>query len=427
MDGLLGNLFGIEEEDPLLRLLPPEQRQLLMNQARGQGMTNLGLALLQAGGPTRAPTGIGARLGQAGMQAMQANQGVMDRGLERLMAARKLAEEQRQLERRAKFQEEIPTLMQQQMVQPAVVDAQGRPGAGVVPQPVAMTSFDRNKAAQLLMKYPEFAQNIKGIEDLLGPQDVKLGAGERIYNRQTGQLMFEGGEKPEAMSEYQRLLAQRDKFPPESETYKALTARINKLVEADKGQNISVSVNAGGTFFKELAGGLAGNVNTIIQGGQTAQKNLQTISQIRGALPTAITGTAADFRLGVARAAETLGLGGKDNEERLRNTSTLIQGLAQNELQAAEAMKGQGQITEAERLIIRRAASGDIKFTRPELEALTNALEKVANYRIGIARNTVNTLRQSPEASMFAPFLPNFDVAPTGGLPPGVTVTPVRR
>jgi hypothetical protein len=338
-----------------------------------------------------------------------------------------LAEEQRQLERRAKFQEEIPTLMQQQMVQPAVVDAQGRPGAGVVPQPVAMTSFDRNRAAQLLMQYPEFAQNIKGIEDLLGPQDVKLGAGERIYNRQTGQLMFEGAEKPEAMSEYQRLLAQRDKFPPDSETYKALTARINKLVEADKGQNVNVSVNAGGTFLKGLAEGMAGNVNTVIQGGQTAQKNLQTISQIRGALPKAITGTAADFRLGVARAAETLGLGGKDNEERLSNTSTLIQGLAQNELQAAEAMKGQGQITEAERLIIRRAASGDIKFTRPELEALTNALEKVANYRIGIARNAVNTLRQSPEASMLAPFLPNFDAAPTGGLPPGVTVTPVRR
>jgi hypothetical protein len=427
MDGLLGNLFGVQEEDPLLRLLPPQERARLQQQSRSQAQTNLGLALLQAGGPTRTPTGAGALLGQAGMQAMQANQGIMDRNLERLMAARKLAEEQRQLERRAKFQEEIPTLMQQRTVQPDAVDAQGRPGAGVVPQPVTMTSFDRNKAAQLLMQYPEFAQNIKGIEDLLGPQDVKLAPGERIYNRQTGQLMFEGGEKPEAMSEYQRLLAQRDKFPPESETYKALTARIKKLVEADKGQNVNVSVNAGGTFYKELAGGLAGNINTVIQGGQTAQKNLQTISQIRGALPTAITGTAADFRLGVARAAETLGLGGKDNEERLRNTSTLIQGLAQNELQAAEAMKGQGQITEAERMIIRRAASGDIKFTKPELEALTNALEKVANYRIGTARNAVNTLRQSPEAAMFAPFLPNFDAAPSGGLPPGVTVTPVRR
>jgi hypothetical protein len=100
MDGLLGNLFGIEEEDPLLAMLPPEQRARLQQQARGQGMTNLGLALLQAGGPSRTPTGIGSRLGQAGMQAMQANQGVMDRGLERLMAARKFQQEEKTRELR---------------------------------------------------------------------------------------------------------------------------------------------------------------------------------------------------------------------------------------------------------------------------------------------------------------------------------------
>ena len=96
MDGLLGNLFGYQEEDPLLALLPPEQRARLQQQARGQGMTNLGLALLQAGGPSRTPTGIGSRLGQAGIQAMQANQGVMDRGLERMLAARKLQQEESQ-------------------------------------------------------------------------------------------------------------------------------------------------------------------------------------------------------------------------------------------------------------------------------------------------------------------------------------------
>jgi hypothetical protein len=59
-------------------------------------MTNLGLALLQAGGPSRTPTGIGSRLGQAGMQAMQANQGVMDRNLERMLAARKMQQDEAQ-------------------------------------------------------------------------------------------------------------------------------------------------------------------------------------------------------------------------------------------------------------------------------------------------------------------------------------------
>jgi hypothetical protein len=96
MDGLLGNLFGIQEEDPLLAMLPPEQRARLQAQTRSQGITNLGLALLQAGGPTRTPGGFGQALGQAGMQAMQANQGLMDRGLERMLAARKIQQEETQ-------------------------------------------------------------------------------------------------------------------------------------------------------------------------------------------------------------------------------------------------------------------------------------------------------------------------------------------
>ena len=100
MNGLLGNLFGIQEEDPLLAMLPPEQRARLQAQTRSQGITNLGLALLQAGGPTRTPGGVGAMLGQAGMQAMQANQGLMDANLQRLLAARKLQEEQASQQRR---------------------------------------------------------------------------------------------------------------------------------------------------------------------------------------------------------------------------------------------------------------------------------------------------------------------------------------
>lgn len=105
MNGLLGNLFGIQEEDPLLAMLPAAQRARLQQQVRGQGMTNLGLALLQAGGPTTVPTGFGARLGQAGMQALQANQGLMDRGLERMLAARKLQMEQMQLQRQQQMRE----------------------------------------------------------------------------------------------------------------------------------------------------------------------------------------------------------------------------------------------------------------------------------------------------------------------------------
>ena len=197
MDGLLGNLFGIQEEDPLLRLLPPEQRQLLMNQAREQGTTNLGLALLQAGGPTTVPGGFGQRLGQAGMQAMQANQGLMDKGLERLMAARKLQQEQAQLLRKEEFRNALPGLFKTQTVEQ--MDAYGRPGAGEVRPPETTTAFDQNAAMRLAMQYPEFAKDyfggVSSVRDLFKPVTEKIGEGETLYDVRTGKPIAQGTPK----------------------------------------------------------------------------------------------------------------------------------------------------------------------------------------------------------------------------------------
>jgi hypothetical protein len=194
MDGLLGNLFGIEEEDPLLAMLPPEQRARLQQQARGQGMTNLGLALLQAGGPSRTPTGIGSRLGQAGMQAMQANQGVMDRGLERLMAARKMQQEQEQVKRREQFRQAIPGLFTTQTVTPPVVDAQGRPGAGEVRPPVTTTGFDQDAAMRLAMEYPELAKDyfsgISSVRDMFKTERKTATVGNTIVDVNTGDVIY---------------------------------------------------------------------------------------------------------------------------------------------------------------------------------------------------------------------------------------------
>lgn len=422
MNGLLGNLFGVQEEDPLLALLPPEQRARLLAQTRSQGIANLGLALLSRG-VSDVPVSFAQTLGQAGMQAQQANQGLMDANLQRLLAARKLAEEQRQLAEREKFKAAIPNLFGTQTVQPEAVDVEGRPGAGVVPQPVTQTTFNQQKAMELAMQYPQLAKDYFGglqeVRKFMKPETVSVQAGERVYNPLTGELMFEGGEKPESKPEIQRLLEQRQNYNPDSETYKALSARINKLTEVTPPASTNVVVNTGQTFFKELANQFGTDFAQRIAGGQVAQRNLQTLGQIRSAIPKAITGTGANIRLEAARLAETLGVGGKDNTERLAQTSTLIQGLAQNELQAAEQMKGQGQITEAERLIIRRAASGDINFTGPELNALVNALEKVANYRLQSAKGAVSTLRSNPAAKELVPFLPDFG----GGMPTGARVT----
>lgn len=95
MVDFFSGLLGIEE-DPLLAMLPPEQRAQLMARTRQQGVQNLGLQLLQAGGPTTTPGGIGSRLGGAIMGAQQSSQGMMDRNLERLLTSRRLQQEETQ-------------------------------------------------------------------------------------------------------------------------------------------------------------------------------------------------------------------------------------------------------------------------------------------------------------------------------------------
>lgn len=107
MDGLLGNLFGVQQEDPLLALLPPEQRARLQAQTRSQGIANLGLALLSRG-VSDVPVSFAQSLGQAGMQAMQANQGLMDRNLERLLTSRRLQQEEATRSAREAAIEKLP-------------------------------------------------------------------------------------------------------------------------------------------------------------------------------------------------------------------------------------------------------------------------------------------------------------------------------
>jgi hypothetical protein len=162
-------------------------------------MTNLGLALLQAGGPTTVPGGIGQRLGQAGMQAMQANQGVMDRNLERLMAARRMQQEQEQLKRREQFRQAIPGLFTTQTVTPSVVDEQGRPGAGEVRPPVTTTGFDQDAAMRLAAEYPEFARDyfggVSSVRDFFKPVTEKIGEGETLIDVRTGKPIAQGTPK----------------------------------------------------------------------------------------------------------------------------------------------------------------------------------------------------------------------------------------
>lgn len=168
--------------------------------------------------------------------------------------------------------------------------------------------------------------------------------------------------------------------------------------------NVSQTVNTEKSFLGPLAGKVAGMVADSATAAQAAQSALGTIGQIRQALPNSFTGPGADARVVLSRLQGALGVGGANDEEKLANTAKLVQGLAQAELDAAQQMKGQGQITEAERALIARAAAGSLGMMPGEIMALTVALEKVARAKIAAHQRNVQSLGQMEGAGPILPF-----------------------
>ena len=169
----------------------------------------------------------------------------------------------------------------------------------------------------------------------------------------------------------------------------------------------SVNVNtATKPMMTEIGKGVGEKVVSDFNGAQAASQTLNNVAQIRTGLGKAILGPGSSVRVKLGQIGELLGVNGKDSTEQLQNTRSVIQGLARQELAAAGSMKGQGQITEAERGILRRAESGDIsELTAPELNTLLGALEKTAKYRIGLHNQNLERLRQDPNAAGVADYM----------------------
>lgn len=169
----------------------------------------------------------------------------------------------------------------------------------------------------------------------------------------------------------------------------------------------NVAVNTEKSFLNELAGGMGKQVDASLAQARGASDSLRTIGQLSDILSSGkvMAGPATKPAMLLTQLGSQLGLAGKDANETLQKTRAAMQQMAQLELDAAAQMKGQGQITENERDIIRRAASGDISMTLPELKTLTASLEKTARYRIERHNQNVQPLLANPNAAALAPFL----------------------
>lgn len=204
------------------------------------------------------------------------------------------------------------------------------------------------------------------------------------------------------------------------------TALIDVKRSIAKSGAANVNVNtANKPMLTELGKGVGEGITNAWMGAQSAAGTLQNVAQMRTGLNNAFVGPTANQRISLAQIGEVLGVNGATTTEKLENTRNIMQGLARQELSAAGQMKGQGQITESERGILRKAESGQInELTKPELNVLLGALEKTANARISMHNQNLQRLKRDPAAAGVADYM-NVEVpsvvnkpnpsAPSGG------------
>lgn len=116
-------------------------------------------------------------------------------------------------------------------------------------------------------------------------------------------------------------------------------------------------------------------------------------------------GPLADKRVTLAQVGQVLGVGGKDDAEKLTNTRQAVRGLAELTLQGRQQMKGQGAITESEGKLAEKAMSGDIsQLTVPEIRQLARASERAARFNHAEHVRKLTVMQNNPELQQLSPF-----------------------
>jgi hypothetical protein len=141
------------------------------------------------------------------------------------------------------------------------------------------------------------------------------------------------------------------------------------------------SIRAVDSALKSQTKNLSEMENSMYDDASTAGSNLAGYQTLRTALKGVQTGGDIKSTIGRALASATgLNIAGNDAAAiDLANTE-----FSKLELKAAEAMKGQGQITESERAILKNSV-GNIRTQPQALEAILGVLEATENRKISMA------------------------------------------
>lgn len=197
----------------------------------------------------------------------------------------------------------------------------------------------------------------------------------------------------------QELIDYQSLTPEQKNTFNALQV-LKKPPAAVTNVNVT-------NLEKGAQGELAKLLPDLYDQANAAAAQLTEIPRYRKALESAITGPLAEQRLAIAQVASSLGFSG---DKAVNATRELIQGNAEMALRSRSMLTGQGSITENEQKLLIKARSGDISFTKSELNTLFNVFERAARAQYEKSTRLLSSAsKQSPTAQMF---LENVVAAP---------------
>jgi hypothetical protein len=432
----LGNIFGGGglggTPSGLDALLTEDQRKLL-----GRNATlSAAAALLQASGRSTTPISLGQALGSALQAGQQGYQQARAGSLQDLLLGEKLKESQAERARQTAYTNlfsNAPTggLTPAQASLAAPVQTAGRVGptpdraalmtAAPAPQQGGPFSFLNQTQRALLsgMKpeqgLPEILKMSQAAEEYGPPTPVVMN-GKTVmvqYNKQGQPRIAQGVMPYEAQSPDIRAVEYISGTPLAGTG----TAGIGQVGEYRKQiaptTKVDVKIPPGQSQFLAGAGTETIKVlGDLTAGARSANETLANVDRMLPALDKAIVGPAADYRTAMLRIAQQLNVAGADATEQLANTRTVVQGLAQQELDAAAQMRGQGSLTEGERGILKRAAAGDQTLSAAEIRQALASAQKTARYRLTTQEDYLKRAMKIPGFEQFAPM---YEVTPYGG------------
>jgi hypothetical protein len=400
-----GLLFG-GMDGGLNEYLTDAQRQAMQRQA----MLSAAAALLKSSGRSTTPISIGQALGQ-GLEAgaagyQQAQQGA----IAQLMTKQKLDEAKRAQQAQLAYQNLLtgqPTVgaeitPEQAISAPGMALGPTQERAAMIGQPApsmapsGMSNLTREQ--RVMLSALPAAQGIPEMLKLTQPSDKAKLLAELNMKPTLENLRLL--DKPEADPEKIRYLKalnlpitldnfrkldKPEALPSEiqilKETNTPVTFENVQSLRRSSATRVDVRQNAekGGVVlaYEQAVKDLGASRDMA----RSANSTLANIERILPAVDTAIVGPAADTRTILLRVAKQLNIAGANADEVLKNTAVVVQGLAQQELDASAQVRGQGALTDAERAILRRAAGGDQSLTAGELRVGLLAAQRSARAR----------------------------------------------